>query len=275
MTGVLPAVDARRRAVPRPRSIALLGRDPVSGGAAANPRLRWSARDLRLSVGMEPLLPHLEIGAPRQEAEMCVVLMHGLGADGHDFEDVAEAISRAALPRRWRFILPHAPEQPVTINMGMVMPAWYDILDLSESRRVNWGTVATSAVAIESLIAREEAAKLVLAGFSQGAAMALHVGLRNQGAVAGILAMSGYLLIADDHPCPQKAVDIPIGLFHGADDPVVPVGAARQAAAVLGQEGYAPTLKIYDGLGHGVADEELRDVFAWFDAACPTASSAG
>lgn len=218
---------------------------------------------------MEPLLPYLEVGAPLAEAELSVLLMHGLGADGHDFEGVAEALARAAAPRKWRFVLPHAPVRPVTINMGMAMPAWYDILDLSASREVDWGTVGEGARAIEALLAREGAEKVVLAGFSQGAAMALHVGLRNQAATAGILAMSGYLLVADEHPCPEREADFPIGIFHGLEDPVVPVEAARQAASALEASGYAPDLRLYENLDHGVSDDELRDVFAWLDRLCP------
>ncbi|MEM7013554.1 MAG: alpha/beta fold hydrolase, partial [Verrucomicrobiota bacterium] len=168
---------------------------------------------------MDELLPHLEFGAPLEEAETTILLMHGLGADGHDFADVAQILCRGAEPKKWRFVLPHAPQQPVTINMGMVMPAWYDIIELTHPRRANWDTVSAAAKQIEQLMAREKAEKLILAGFSQGAALALHVGLRNQDKVAGVLMMSGYLLASDEHPCPPKAADeFPIGLFHGTAD---------------------------------------------------------
>lgn len=221
---------------------------------------------------MESLLPRLEVGASREEAELTVILMHGLGADGHDFADVAEALSLAAKPRKWRFVLPDAPVQPVTINMGMSMPAWYDILDLTATREVNWETVEESARAIQNLMAHESAKELVLAGFSQGAAMALHVGLRNQDAIAGVFMMSGYLPVADAHPCPEKAADFPIGIFHGKDDTVVPVIAATQTVDVLEMAGYAPDLKIYDGLDHSVSEDELRDVFRWLDQLSPPPS---
>ncbi len=214
---------------------------------------------------MDSLLPVLEVGAPREEAELSVILMHGLGADGHDFADVAEMLCRAAEPRRWRFVLPHSRSRPVTINLGMVMPAWYDILDLSQPREVNWETVGESTREIEALIARESADRIVLAGFSQGAAMALHVGLRHQDSIAGILMMSGYLLVNDAHPCPEKTGDFPIGIFHGSEDPVVPVEAARQTVPVLEKRGFSPTLKVYDGLEHSVSQEEVRDVFHWLE----------
>ncbi|MEZ5327090.1 MAG: alpha/beta fold hydrolase [Verrucomicrobiales bacterium] len=212
---------------------------------------------------MEAALPTLEIGAARDDADVSVVLMHGLGADGHDFADVAQAMSQAALPQRWRFVLPHAPQQPVTINMGMLMPAWYDIIDLSHPREVNWDTVEESRTRIDALVDAERAPKLILAGFSQGAAMALHVGLRRATAPAGILSMSGYLLEADARPCPKRTTDIPIGVFHGTADPVVPFSAAERTVESLAAAGYSPTLHAYQGLEHSLCDEEIRDVFEW------------
>jgi phospholipase/carboxylesterase len=206
----------------------------------------------------------LEIGAARNDADLSILLMHGLGATAHDFEDVAIALSDAAKPSNWRFVLPQAPEMSVTINQGMRMPAWYDILDLSQPREVNWDTVAQSAAAIEALMERETADKIVLAGFSQGAAMALHVGLRHQQSIAGILMMSGYLLENEDHPCPDRETDIPIGLFHGSIDPMVPLTAAESAKSSLEEIGFSPTLKTYPGMQHSVCDEEIGDVFHWF-----------
>jgi phospholipase/carboxylesterase len=150
--------------------------------------------------------------------------------------------------------------------MGMVMPAWYDILDMSQPRDVNWKTVADSHVRIEALVQDEHANKLVLAGFSQGAAMALHVGLRRQSSVAGILMMSGYLLENDEHPCPAKANEFPIAILHGSADPVVPLAAAEQAKLSLEAAGYSPTFKTYPGMQHSVCDEEIRDVFGWLSA---------
>ena len=210
-----------------------------------------------------PVLPHLEIGSSREDAELSVLLMHGLGANGYDFADVAEMLCRAAAPRRWRFVLPHAPEQPVTINGGIRMPAWYDILDLEHPRSVNWDTVFANQTQIEALMDSETADKFVLAGFSQGAAMALHSGLRHQERIAGILMMSGYFLVSDGHPCPEKAAEFPIGMFHGSADPMVPFDAAEQSVAALAEAGFAPTLVAYPGVEHSVCEEEIRDVFAW------------
>jgi len=215
---------------------------------------------------MDKTLPAIELGASREDAELTVILMHGLGADGHDFADVGEAYAVAAEPRKWRFVLPHAPAIPVTINQGMVMPAWYDILDMIQPREVDWGTVAASRASVESLLAAELAPKVVLAGFSQGAAMALDVGLRNQERVAGILVMSGYLLESETQPCPAKtAADFPIGMFHGSADPMVRLAAAEGAAATLESKGYSASLKIYPDVEHSLCEEEVRDVFAWLE----------
>lgn len=208
-------------------------------------------------------LPYLEIGALKDEADLCIILMHGLGADGHDFADVALMLHEAAKPAHWRFVLPHAGKLPVTINMGMVMPAWYDITDLSHPRAVNWETVASSQLQIESLIADEPAEKIILAGFSQGGAMALQVGLRHQDKLAGIVAMSGYLLESDDHPIPSKKADLPIGILHGTDDEVVPFTAAEVTTDLLKSAGYEPMFKSYAGLGHSVSEQEIRDLFEW------------
>ncbi|MCH1505228.1 alpha/beta hydrolase [Verrucomicrobiales bacterium] len=208
-------------------------------------------------------LPCLEIGATRDEAELVVLLMHGLGADAHDFRDVAQALCQAAQPSRWRFVLPNAPSIPVTINGGMSMPAWYDILDLSHPRAVNWDTVDDSAKAIQEILLAEMAPTVVLAGFSQGAAMALHIGLGHASRVHGILMMSGYLLESEERPCPPATEARPIGLFHGTEDSMVPLAAAERTVEALTEAGHRPSLKPYAGMEHSVCDEEVRDVFAW------------
>ncbi|NCF89090.1 MAG: hypothetical protein GWQ08_26810 [Verrucomicrobiaceae bacterium] len=152
---------------------------------------------------------------------------------------------------------------PVTINGGMSMPAWYDILDLSHPRAVNWDTVDDSAKAIQEILLAETAPTVVLAGFSQGAAMALHVGLGHASRVHGILMMSGYLLESEERPCPSATEARPIGLFHGTEDSMVPLAAAERTVEALTKAGHRPTLKPYAGMEHSVCDEEVRDVFAW------------
>jgi|MDTC01.3.fsa_nt_gb phospholipase/carboxylesterase len=207
----------------------------------------------------------LEIGASREEAEVAIILMHGLGATQEDFADVALSLIQAAKPCKWRFILPQAPHQPVTINMGVQMPAWYDILDMSQPRAVNWDTVEASRKSIDALVDQEQARQIVLAGFSQGAAMALHVGLRRSD-ITGILIMSGYLLESDVHPCPKMQSELPIAVLHGSEDSVVPLVAAQNTVKTLNAAGFSPTLKVYNGTEHSVCDEEISDVFAWVEA---------
>ena len=178
-----------------------------------------------------------------------------------------DGYSQAAKPRKWRFVLPQAPNLPVTINMGMSMPAWYDILDLSQPRQVKWDTVETTRQSIDALISGETtASQIVLAGFSQGAAMALHVGLRQTTPIAGILMMSGYLLESEAHPCPIKSYDIPITILHGSEDSVVPLQAAKDSLTALSTAGFQPSFKAYEGMEHSVCDEEIQDVYAWLDS---------
>ncbi len=213
----------------------------------------------------EPLT-FLEFGASREEAEMTVVLMHGLGDSGHGFADVAQMICQTAAPAKWRFVLPHAPNLPVTCNGGFVMPAWYDILDMSHPRNVDWATVDASEQALVKLIEEQASEKLVLAGFSQGGAMALHLGLRMQERVSGIISMSGYLLESAEHPCPEKKADVPIGIFHGDVDDVVPLLAAEQTEKTLKEQGFAPDKRVYPGVAHSLSMDEIRDVYAWLQA---------
>lgn len=214
-------------------------------------------------------LSTIEIGSTREEADLTIILMHGLGADGHDFADVAEILSKSALPRNWRFVLPHAESIPVTINNGIPIPAWYDIISLTHPREVDWNTVHHGQAQIEALMTQESANPILLAGFSQGAAMALHVGLRNQSKVTGILMMSGYLLESSEHPAPTPEQSPPIAIFHGQDDDVVPLEAAETTLSILKSTGYKPSYKTYPGLPHSVSQEEVQDVFNWLIELAP------
>ncbi|MFA7666049.1 MAG: alpha/beta fold hydrolase [Burkholderiaceae bacterium] len=196
-----------------------------------------------------------------------VIWLHGLGADGHDFEPVVPAL-RLPAGLSLRFIFPHAPVRPVTINMGMPMRAWYDIAELGGARQDEAGIRASQAI-LERLIERERsrgiaAARIVLAGFSQGGAIALHTGLRHPEALAGILAMSTWLpldstVAAERHPANAS---IPIFLAHGSHDEMVGIDRARRSREALIKNGYAPQWREYP-MGHAVCEPELVDIGIW------------
>jgi len=195
-----------------------------------------------------------------------VVWLHGLGADGNDF---APIIPELDLPDvAILFVFPHAPMQPVTINAGMVMRAWYDISDAAIRREDERGVRASQAL-VETLIEREKrrgtkASRLVLAGFSQGGAIALHAGLRHPERLAGIMALSCYLPVADKLAAEATAVnrDVPVFMAHGRQDPIiVPERAIRSRDALEGL-GYAVEWHEYP-MPHSVCPEEIADISAW------------
>jgi phospholipase/carboxylesterase len=213
------------------------------------------------------LLPTVEV-EPGRPAEAAVVLLHGLGADGHDFEGVVPALR---LPERpaIRWVFPHAPVRPVTINGGYRMRAWFDITGLHRAARQDLPGIRAAAEAVDALVRRERergvpSDRLVLAGFSQGGALALHVGLRRPERLAGILALSTYLpmqssLAAERHPANAA---VPVLMAHGTDDPVVGLSLATHSRDHLLSLGYAVEWRSYP-MGHQVSPEELADVREW------------
>jgi len=215
----------------------------------------------------EDLLETLEVEtAPSPRA--AVIWMHGLGADGYDFVDIPPLL-RLPESLAVRFVFPHAPMQPVTINGGMVMRAWYDVRHDAGARRQDEAGIRASQQHIEALIAREKArgvtaARLVLAGFSQGGAMALHTGLRHGEPLAGIMALSCFLPLAERLAGEASAAnrDTPIFLAHGTHDPVIPLARARHAHEVLAGLGYRVEWHEYP-MPHSVCDAELPDIGAW------------
>jgi len=211
------------------------------------------------------------------EPTAAIILMHGLGADGSDFAPFVREIDlRGVGPVRWVF--PNAPQVPVTINGGYVMPAWYDIFpdrsveDAAGLRR--------SQAAIEALIAREKsrgvaASRIVLAGFSQGCAMALLTGLRYPERLAGIVGMSGYLPLADQLADERSAAnaDVPIFMAHGRQDEMVVPARAQASRDRLQQSGYQVQWHEYD-MPHSVCAEEVSDLNRWLlKALAPESSS--
>lgn len=197
-----------------------------------------------------------------------VIWLHGLGADGNDFAAIVPELDLPA--QSIRFIFPHAPMQPVTINGGMVMRAWYDITN-SAIRREDESGVRASQARIDKLIAREKtrgspAARIVLAGFSQGGAIVLHTGLRYPERLAGIMALSTYLPMADLVAAEASIInrDIPIFMAHGSADPVIPIERAQRSKSLLEQLGYGVDWRDYL-MPHSVCAEEIADISTWLE----------
>lgn len=213
------------------------------------------------------LLPAIEIEtAPAPEAS--IIWMHGLGADGSDFVPIVPELELPPAPAI-RFVFPHAPMQPVTINGGHVMRAWYDIVDAGGARREVEAGVRDSQRHIEALIARETSrgipvSRIVLAGFSQGGAMALHTGLRAPERLAGVMALSCSLPLADRLAAEASAAnrDVPILMAHGTHDPLIPIARGRGSRDRLVELGYRVTWREYP-MPHSVCAEEITDVAAW------------
>ena len=204
---------------------------------------------------------------PEGEAERSVIWLHGLGADGHDFEPIVPYLGLDP-SLRVRFVFPHAPPRPVTVNAGMIMRAWYDIRRLGSREDEDEQGIRDSAELVSSLIEEERARgipaeRIVLAGFSQGGALALHVGLRQPARLAGLVVLSAYLVLdeqleAERHPATGG---IPIFQAHGTLDPMVPLSAGERARDVLRRLGYAVDWRAYP-MGHEVRPEEIRDIGA-------------
>jgi phospholipase/carboxylesterase len=211
----------------------------------------------------------LEIeSAPSPDA--AVLWLHGLGADGHDFEPLVPQL-RLPPGLRVRFVFPHAPVRPVTLNMGMRMRAWYDILQLGGGREDDAG-IRESQALLEALIAREcrrgvAAQRIVLAGFSQGGAVALHTGLRHAERLAGILALSTYVPLAASVAVERSAANagVPLFMAHGRFDDIIPLERARQSRALL--EGLGCKVEWHEyAMPHAVCGEEIADIAAWLRA---------
>jgi phospholipase/carboxylesterase len=216
---------------------------------------------------MTSLLPYVEIeSAPQPTA--AVIWLHGLGADGHDFASLVPELDLSGCPPI-RFIFPHAPSMPVTVNGGYVMPAWYDILGPNLISQQDAAGIQASERAIVALIAHEvargiPAEHIVLAGFSQGCAMALHTGLRLPHRLAGIMALSGYLPLVDRLAAERHAANArtPVFMAHGTQDPVVVLArgeASRDALATLGQ----PVQWHSYPMPHSLHPREIADISAF------------
>lgn len=212
--------------------------------------------------------------APAAPASASVIWLHGLGADGHDFVPIVPELKLPADPGI-RFVFPHAPVRAVTLNMGMRMRAWYDIKTLTAEGRADEAGLRESGAVIEALIAAEKAQgiasrRIVVAGFSQGGALALHVALRHAEPLAGILALSAYLPLqaALTGELAESNRATPILMCHGQHDPVLPLALGVAACNWLRAAGYKVDWKEYP-MQHQVSLPEIQDIAAWLGARLP------
>ncbi len=203
----------------------------------------------------------------RPKPSHSVIWLHGLGADGNDFVPIVQQLK---LPKLGiRFVFPHAPMRPVTINGGFVMRAWYDIVAQDLAQREDEAGLRHSQAAIDALIAKEAArgmpaSRVVLAGFSQGGVISLQTGLRHAKALAGVMSLSAYLPLASTVAKERNAVnqDTPIFIGHGMADNVVPLKAGTAARDQLIKLGYDVDWHQYP-MAHSVCPQELDDIGAW------------
>ena len=216
---------------------------------------------------MPAVIEHIE-RTTGPDPDVTIIWLHGLGADGHDFEPIVPELDLPAAPAI-RFIFPHAPMQPVTVNGGMVMRAWYDITGLEMARNEDAAGITRSAELVAGLIEREvgrgiHSDHIFLAGFSQGGAIALYTGLRYAEPLAGLIALSTYLPLAKHIPGEAHASNkgIPIFMAHGSFDPVVPLPLGDHSHQWLQAHDYDVEWHTYP-MQHSVSPDEIRDLAEW------------
>lgn len=228
-----------------------------AAAAGGGPEARSGLETVEVETGPQP--------------SAAVIWLHGLGADGHDFEPLVPELSWPGAPAI-RFVFPHAPVRPVTINGGMAMRAWYDIVSLTSGRDHDQQGIADSIDRAAALVRREidrgvPARRIVVAGFSQGGAIALQMALRFPRRLAGLAALSTYLLLHDRlageaHEANQG---LPVFVGHGTQDPMVPVQLGEMAAEHLRSLAYEVEFHRYP-MPHAVCPEEVADLVAWLRA---------
>jgi phospholipase/carboxylesterase len=195
-----------------------------------------------------------------------VIWLHGLGADGHDFEPIVPELRLPAeLPLR--FVFPHAPVRPVTINGGATMRAWYDILSLDATGRADAAGVRESTALLDALIEREQqrgiaADRIVIAGFSQGGAIAINAVLHAQQKLAGLMALSTYIALPGEMAASKGNRDLPVFMAHGSFDPMLPMQWGKASAEQLVELGFAVEWHDYP-MAHAVCAEEINDIRDW------------
>lgn len=206
--------------------------------------------------------------------DSAVIWLHGLGSDGYDFQPIVNSLSLPA-SLGVRFIFPHAPIRPVTINGGMEMRAWYDILEMTIERKVDSKNIAESCAQVQAIINEQIASgiaseRIVLAGFSQGGVIAYKLGLTTQSKLAGIMALSTYLVEAEALTDAAKNVNgsTSILIHHGSEDPVVPLQLGTTARETLLNKSYTVAFKSYN-MPHSVCPEQIGDIANWLQSVLP------
>ena len=202
-----------------------------------------------------------------------IIWMHGLGADGHDFEPLVPELLEDGMPSL-RFVFPHAPLRPVTINNGYQMRAWFDIIGIDRRSAEDFEGIAATAAAIDGLIKQENergvaTARIALAGFSQGGAMALHIATRHPEQFAGVIALSCYLPLSKDLATTRSAANqtTPVFMAHGIQDPVVPYALGDESRQLLQAAGYPVEWHSYP-MPHALCEPEVTDLRAWLGRVC-------
>lgn len=211
-------------------------------------------------------------GCTKGEPNAAVIWLHGLGASGDDFVPVVPELKLSS-EFKIRFIFPFAPQIPVTINGGMVMPAWYDILEMSIDRKVDREQLEASAAMIDQLVEQEisrgiDSSRIILAGFSQGGAVAYQLALSSRRKFGGLMALSTYFATKDSIELSSESAGLPVAIFHGSRDPVVPEALGRHAAELLKGKNYPVQYKTYP-MDHSVCLEEIRDISEWLQEQLP------
>jgi phospholipase/carboxylesterase len=212
---------------------------------------------------------------PDRPARASVIWLHGLGADGHDFEPIVRELGLGPASAI-RFVFPHAPTRPVTINQGYVMRAWYDVARMDLSQEEDEASIRSSEGLVRELVQRETQRgipidRIMLAGFSQGGAVAIHTGLRYPERLAGILVLSAYVPLASmlaSEAYPANA-DVPIMMAHGSWDNVIPIRLAQTSRDLLTRLGYRVRWHTYT-MEHGLCAQEVADISEWMKEVCPS-----
>jgi phospholipase/carboxylesterase len=222
-------------------------------------------KQLQTPGGNMSLLPAIEL-ATQNHHDAVIIWLHGLGANGNDF---APIVPELRLPPELaiKFIFPHAPSIPVTVNNGLVMPAWFDILEMKIDRKIDTIQIEASAAAITRFIDREisngvDSRRILIAGFSQGGAVAFQAALSYPKPLGGLLAMSTYFATSETITLNEANKNLPIAIQHGVHDPVVPEALGKKAELKLTKLGYSATYSTYP-MEHSVHPQQIADISNW------------